>query len=420
MRYFLFVFLGLTYGLAVAQSSSGDCEGAIRLESDSYHADEIKGFGNILEFSGNELGNDQYFTEEHNTIWFSFKAPYHGDMTFSIDGKDANEDWDFILFQADKSQCDEIKSKSIKPVRTNLARNQGNVNSITGLDVVSHDEFVEAGVNHNMSKWIEVEVDQEFLLVVDNSLGQNDGFDLSIHVSEIVKDIHIEEEHMVDDDNGFAFVDMTDDGLSDDVIKMNFEIRVEGSNESIDCHSEIVGQQWVAENMVFEDANSFTVDIPKDKWFFVNVKKEGFTFSAEKFQATQELENQTMVLHISKIKAGNHIVLREIVFRENTTHMLPTSVNALEQLIGFMNEYPSARIEIQGHVNAPGYENEGKVKKFSLKRAEQIKEYLVDAGVDGKRIEVAGMGNEFMIYPNPQNYEQEKANRRVEIEILSY
>ena len=126
------------------------------------------------------------------------------------------------------------------------------------------------------------------------------------------------------------------------------------------------------------------------------------------------------IIYISEVKKGNHIILKEIVFRENTTHLLPSSINALEQLINFMNEYPTAEIEIQGHVNAPGFDNDGKVKRFSLKRAEQIKEYLVGAEIEGRRIKVAGMGNEFMIYPNPKSYDEEKANRRVEIEILSF
>ena len=271
-----------------------------------------------------------------------------------------------------------------------------------------------------MSKWIEVEKDQSFILVIDNSLGKNNGFDLEIHVSEIVKEIHIEEEHMVDESDGFDFVDMTESEVSDEKVSMTFEIKLDSTQELVECHAEVVSTMDDFEKIVFENEHTITVDIPKDKYFYVNVKKDGYTFSAEKFRASENMEGSSQVLHISKMEKGHHIVLKEIVFRENTTHMLPSSINALEQLINFMNEYPTATIEIQGHVNAPGYDNAGRVKKFSLKRAEQIKEYLVDAGVEGKRIEVAGMGNEFMLYPNPQTYDQEKANRRVEIEILSY
>jgi outer membrane protein OmpA-like peptidoglycan-associated protein len=112
------------------------------------------------------------------------------------------------------------------------------------------------------------------------------------------------------------------------------------------------------------------------------------------------------------------ISLPDINFKENTTHLLTSSINALRQINDFMVKNPKAVIEIRGHVNAPGYDNEGKVKRFSEKRAEEVKNFLVGMGIDGRRIKTAGMGNEQMLYPNPSNYQQEKANRRVEIVIL--
>jgi outer membrane protein OmpA-like peptidoglycan-associated protein len=77
------------------------------------------------------------------------------------------------------------------------------------------------------------------------------------------------------------------------------------------------------------------------------------------------------------------------------------------------------RIEIQGHVNAPGMENSGRIKSLSEKRAKAVKSFLKDNGIDGSRLEIMGYGNTEMIYPEPKSVEEEEANRRVEIKIIN-
>lgn len=411
------LFLFAILSVQLFSQKGKDCSNAIEI-IDSYSVNAVKGNGSVVEIAGNELGNPKYFEEEHNSVWLTFKAPYKARLTFGIVPKLVSEDWDFMLFKASKVNCESITNKAIEPVRANLARNDEKKNGVTGLDLMSDKEFVPAGVNPNMSMHLEVEKGDEFILVIDNTGPSESGFDLKLNFKEI-EEYHIEKEAKIEN-GGFEFVDMTDEESSSDKIRMNFQVLKEGTEEPVECFVRIVGVMWTDSSLVFDKSSSFSAEIPKNKWFYVNVKKEGYTFSTEKYKATEDLIGSNQKLYITPVEKGSHIVLKEIVFRENTTQLLPTSVNALEQLIDFMKEHPNAEIEVQGHVNAPGMENDGKVRRFSLKRAEQIKDYLVGEGIDGKRIQVAGMGNEFMIYPNPKSYDEEKANRRVEIEILNY
>lgn len=405
------------FGFGYAQNESTDCSGALQISGDEIVISKVSGYGKNLEISGNHLGNEMYFTDEHNTVWLRFLSPLNATFTFDIIPANPKEDWDFMLFKAEPTQCADIKSKVLKPVRANLARNDDKNGGITGLSADAVNEFSPAGLHPNMSKSLKVLQGESYILVVDINNPLNAGFKLKLNY---VADEVIMNEIKPVDASSFEFMDMTEPAVSSEKININFVVLMKGTEKPVECQAEIVGVQWSDENLKFEGKSAFSADIPADNWFFVNVKKEGYTFGTEKFKATPEMAGTTQKIYISEVKEGNTIVLHEIVFRENTTHLLPSSINALEQLITFMNDYPTAKIKICGHVNAPGYDNDGKVKKFSLKRAEQIKVYLVDAGIDGKRMEVEGMGNEFMIYPNPKNYEEEKANRRVEIKILSF
>jgi outer membrane protein OmpA-like peptidoglycan-associated protein len=414
----LFTILFVVSFLSLNAQSFSDCESSITLEDHSITIDKVTGHGDVLEISGHELGNKMFFTEEHNTIWLNIPMKYKGEFTFTVTPKNAEDDFDFMVFKGGTDVCGQIASGNLKPVRSNLARNDKTNGGRTGLNMMAESEFFAAGVNPNMSKWIDVNKEEVYTVVIDINAEENNGFEFRWNLNKTEEDIHIEENH--NDASAFAFVDMTEESGDDGMIEIEFEVLHEGSEIPVECHAEIIGVQWSDEELKFDGVSKFTASIPEGKWFFVNVKKDGYTFGTEKYKATEDLAQSPHKIFITEVKAGEHIVLKEIVFRENTTHLLPSSINALEQLINFMNDYPNAKIEVQGHVNAPGYDNDGKVKKFSLKRAEQIKSYLVDAGIEGKRIEVRGMGNEFMIYPTPTNYDEEKANRRVEIEILSY
>lgn len=416
-RLFLFI-LAYCFGIGFVFSQGGnnaDCLTSILWTGQKISVESVNGPGSNIEITGNERGNEMYFTEEKNTVWIRFIAPVDGELTFDLVPDVPSDDWDFMLYKAQVNQCPAIKGKEIKPIRSNLATNDMLSGGRTGLDLKSEKEFQSAGDNPNFSQWVEVANNDHYFLVINIVENHGNGFKLNIKIDPFTT----KQATDIDDDDGFGFVDMTKDAVDEKKISVKFILLDQQTKKPISCHTNVKGINWTVEDLEIINKSEFDVAVPSDKYFYINVKKDGYTFSTEKFKANEELNNSVQTIYVSPMKAGSHIVLKEIVFRENTTHMLPSSVNALEQLIAFMEEYPSAKIEIQGHVNAPGMSNDGKVKKFSLKRASQIKLYLVDAGISGNRIQIKGMGNEFMIYPNPSDYEQEKLNRRVEIEILS-
>ena len=155
---------------------NGDCENALEITDVQATIGAVEGFGSILEFSGNQLGNNMYFTDEHNSVWLSFKARYDGELSFDITPRNPKDDWDFILFRAGKDQCKDIADKKIKPVRSNLARNNEAAGGVTGLRPGSQHEFVAAGINPNFSKPITVEENQAFILCVDIHDPNQNGF----------------------------------------------------------------------------------------------------------------------------------------------------------------------------------------------------------------------------------------------------
>lgn len=88
--------------------------------------------------------------------------------------------------------------------------------------------------------------------------------------------------------------------------------------------------------------------------------------------------------------------------------------SAVQNLADFMNKYPETQVEIAGHTD-----NTGSVEannKISLARANSVKNAVVKAGVDAKRITAKGYGPTKPIADN-KTAEGRQANRRVMAEI---
>ena len=108
-------------------------------------------------------------------------------------------------------------------------------------------------------------------------------------------------------------------------------------------------------------------------------------------------------------------VIKGINFRRNSADIKASSFPFLKQAVAVFKEYPALRVEISGHTS-----NEGRREfnmKLSRKRAEAVKDYLVSAGIDEKRIGTVGYGPDKPIADNDTHEGQEK-NRRIEFRLL--
>jgi OmpA-OmpF porin, OOP family len=106
-------------------------------------------------------------------------------------------------------------------------------------------------------------------------------------------------------------------------------------------------------------------------------------------------------------------VLRNIVFDFESSALLPSSLNELNKLFTFL-EQNEVFILIIGHTDNAGTEEFNKT--LSLARAKAVSDWLVNKGIDHKRIQIEGYGAQMPIVKNDS--EKNRAiNRRVEFKI---
>jgi outer membrane protein OmpA-like peptidoglycan-associated protein len=137
---------------------------------------------------------------------------------------------------------------------------------------------------------------------------------------------------------------------------------------------------------------------------------------------------------LERLEKGDVSVMYNVSFHKDAVIMLPQSQSDLDELVRMMKENLNYEITIHGHCNgkndrkitALNYTNSyfdihsskpvyGTAKELSAMRADAVKQYLIDNGIDKKRLKTYAWGGRYMLAEPKSAYA--KLNDRIEIEI---
>jgi outer membrane protein OmpA-like peptidoglycan-associated protein len=108
-------------------------------------------------------------------------------------------------------------------------------------------------------------------------------------------------------------------------------------------------------------------------------------------------------------------VLEGVFFPTNEDTLGKTSIDILDRAVAALQKHPSVRVEISGHTDSTG--NRQHNMDLSQRRAEAVKRYLVEHGIDASRMETRGAGPDEPLDSNSSNAGRAK-NRRIEFRVL--
>lgn len=108
-------------------------------------------------------------------------------------------------------------------------------------------------------------------------------------------------------------------------------------------------------------------------------------------------------------------VLEGVFFPTNEDTLGKTSIDILDRAVAALQKHPSVRVEISGHTDSTG--NREHNMDLSQRRAEAVKRYLVEHGIEASRMETRGAGPDEPLDSNSSNAGRAK-NRRIEFRVL--
>lgn len=151
--------------------------------------------------------------------------------------------------------------------------------------------------------------------------------------------------------------------------------------------------------------------------YALNVDEKGYLFYSEFFDFTspEEFNPLKLDVYLNPVKKGKAVVLNNIFFKSNSYALEGKSKTELEKVVTFLTKNPELKIELGGHTDNVGSENDNKV--LSTNRAKAVYDYLLKAGIGTSRLTYKGYGESKPVGDNTTK-EGRKKNRRIEFKVL--
>jgi OOP family OmpA-OmpF porin len=160
----------------------------------------------------------------------------------------------------------------------------------------------------------------------------------------------------------------------------------------------------------------YEIDLPSVREYVIKVEAPGYVGTMERLDIrTFEMKTLEMNFKLQPIEVGATVNLKNVLFQQSTSNLLPESNDELDMVVDFMKANPKIVIELGGHTDNRGIHSHN--VKLSKERVDKVKAYLVDKGIESSRITGRGYGGIRPIADNDAE-DTRKLNRRVEFTIL--
>lgn len=152
--------------------------------------------------------------------------------------------------------------------------------------------------------------------------------------------------------------------------------------------------------------------------YTIRIEASGFISTLEKLDINAlEIKDIEMNFKLQPVELGTTVNLKNVLFAQTKTEILPESYSELDLVVNFLKENSSVRIELMGHTDGRGIHADN--VKLSQQRVNKVKEYLVSRGIESRRITGKGFGGSKPVASNDTE-ESRRMNRRVEFVIKKF
>lgn len=173
----------------------------------------------------------------------------------------------------------------------------------------------------------------------------------------------------------------------------------------------------VISNTKTNELGEYFITLPTGASYALNISKPGYLFFSKYFSLDSLNANRPFQLdvHLKAIEVGESLVLNNIFYSKGSYELLPASKAELDDLVELLQLNPTLALEISGHTDNTG--TDAINNELSQKRANSVMQYLIDSGIDAKRLKAKGYGSSKPVSDNSTDLGR-SMNRRTEILVI--
>lgn len=391
------------------EHENNDCRYAIQIMDTLYGPfAATDGSGQVEDIIEEDRQSVYFFTKERNTAWYTFEATHHANLSMAITPVNEDDDINFLLFKVDTVDfCKVIQQCLRLPLRSNMSRVDPEWKGMTGMRPEGTETHIGSGRGDAFTKDIQVKRGEVYMLVLDHRTSKENGHSIYLRY-----DPPFSEEFETDKPS--VYEKRMGRLERDHVLKVEVTNKITKKPMMVDFYLE-----KDEEGTVFRapGTSEMKYNLAAFSSYILKVEMKGYLIYSNEIRTQNQNGEIDLSLSFDEILESNSFNLNNVKFRKNETNILSSSTDELMTLKNFMDLNPTVNIEIVGHVNAPDMDNSMKIQRISRERAKAVFQFLVNHGIERKRMTYEGKGNTEMIYPFAESKEEKQANRRVEIII---
>lgn len=165
-----------------------------------------------------------------------------------------------------------------------------------------------------------------------------------------------------------------------------------------------------------DEKGEYFITLPTGRDYTFTVNRKGYLFYSEQYTLSKKDADSTYQKNIALQPVALHanFVFNNILFKNNSFELPTAAFIELDKLVQVLNENPSIKLEISGHTDNVGKQEDNLI--LSSNRAKSIVNYLSSKNIDAKRLSYKGYGSSKPIAENTSEEGRSK-NRRTEFTV---
>lgn len=396
-----------------AAQQGGSCDSAIEINYANVQHIQAHAKGKAVALLSMPHAKGMYFEKPHSLVWFTFVVPKDTLLTFDLIPDNNSDDLDFLLFRDQNATlCSSIgQNKRPVPVRSNIADNAFTSSGRTGLAASAAHDMEAPGKHPAFSRALEVKKGERYYLAVDDYTSAFGTF--SLHLNLYFPQPGKPAVQAPPPPPVHNIVPLP----SPPVLKI---IVADSGNKPVKARIKLMSVAGSRTRTIADTTGTseYQRTVMAREHLKVICISQGYLLYQSEITIPDTATLIRDTVRLSVLREHRSIVLQDIEFEPELEVFLPTAAEPLSDLLAFMQSNPTIHILIKGYVNDPFTQNSGNYDMdLSERRAKAVMKYLTEHHIDKSRMDWKGFGNKDMLYPKPQTMEEQRANRRVEIEI---
>jgi len=192
------------------------------------------------------------------------------------------------------------------------------------------------------------------------------------------------------------------------------------TGKGLPCNLQLVNvtNGKVISNVQTDESGNYFITLPLGINYDFTVNRKGYWYYTTTYNYADKKPDSVFIknIQLTAFQRDSSLILENVNFESNKSNLMPNSILTLNKVVQLLKQNSNISILVTGHTDNSG--NELNNQQLSTLRAREVASYLLNNGIELKRLSYKGNGDKQPIASNNTELGKQQ-NRRTEIRITN-